>query len=792
MRLGRIGLYALALAYPIVGQPSEADDLASKVNLFIGTTSKGVASGHVFPGATIPHGMIKAGLDTDSPDRHAGYDRNISYNATGFSQLHDTGTGGGYPLSNFKIWPFASCKRFGECPTSIAGRRLKRQALKDGSLPDIAEPGYFATNLVSGVHVELTASRRAALHRYTFPENSKQPRILVDITNDGQQSATNPFTVIDPSTGRTKGGASFAASFGPGRYNAYVCVDVRGDGFNTNVTEYGVWQGNSAVQHSVQLSQLYLGATNEAGSLVTYTPSTGKNTTLLVRVGVSFISADKACASAEEEIPDFDFGRVRSESRAKWNDLLGRVRVDETKVDKNTTALLYSSIYRTAIVPANYTGDNPHWTSSSPYFDSYYCNWDSYRTLYPWYAMTDPRTFAEIVEAQIDIWRNEGWLPECRGATVQHYIQGGSNADPILAEYYVKWGSRSSELGVSNDDLYSALVTNAEKQPDNWNLQGRQTEVWKQYGYVPADIWEPSGANTKQASRSVEYAFGDFCISQVAKGLNKTEDHQKYTKRASNFLNSWDDTVSIDGHTGFIQNRFQNGTFNFTDPRHCSIHDPLESTCYLNAINTDGFYESSPIVYSQYVPHDTAKLIELQGGKDKFVKRLDWIFEEGYFDVSNEPSQQMPFMYHYADQPAKSTKRSREVISKFYNLTDTGIPGNDDSGAMASYAAFYLVGLYPLPATRQILLSSPWFPTINITNAFTNTTTTINAINFKGNNQDGVYVQNVTVNGQPWKSRCWLDWDVFEQGGVVDLVLGEDEGLGCGDVPASLSTGGYA
>ncbi|QRW15832.1 glycoside hydrolase family 92 protein [Rhizoctonia solani] len=763
------------------------------------------------PGATIPHGMIKAGLDTDSPDRHAGYDRNISYNATGFSQLHDTGTGGVRPrphlppstsliysntiplhrdiLSNFKIWPFVSCKRFGECPTSIAGRKLKRQALKDGSLPDIAEPGYFATTLVSGVHVELTATRRAALHRYTFPKNSKQPRILVDITNDGQQSATNPFTVIDPSTGRTKGGASFAASFGAGRYNAYVCVDVKGDGFDTNVTEYGVWQGNSAVQHSVQLSQLYLGATNEAGSLVTYTSSTGTNTTLLVRVGVSFISAEKACASAEEEIPDFDFARIRSESRAKWNDLLGR-------------------IYRTAIVPANYTGDNPHWNSSSPYFDSYYCNWDSYRTLYPWYAMTDPRTFAQIVEAQIDIWRNEGKLSPFLDLTrsksalrMATRVPGCNHADPILAEYYVKWGSHSSELGVSNDDLYSALVTNAEKQPDNWNLQGRQTEVWKKYGYVPADIWEPSGANTKQASRSVEvnytyitqvrdissnstkYAFGDFCISQVAKGLNKTEDHEKYAKRASNFLNSWDDTVSIDGHTGFIQNRFQNGTFNFTDPRHCSIHDPLESTCYLNAINTDGFYESSPIVYSQYVPHDTAKLIELQGGKDKFVKRLDWIFEKGYFDVSNEPSQQMPFMYHYADQPHKSTKRSREVISKFYNLRIQAFQATMTlmmwySGAMASYAAFYLIGLYPLPATRQILLSSPWFPSVNITNAFTNTTTTINAINFNGNGNssgDRVYVRNVTVNGQIWKSRCWLDWDVFEKGGVVDLVLGEYE-----------------
>ncbi|KAG8753286.1 hypothetical protein FRC12_011598 [Ceratobasidium sp. 428] len=159
----------------------------------------------------------------------------------------------------------------------------------------------------------------------------------------------------------------------------------------------------------------------------------------------------------------------------------------------------------------------------------------------------------------------------------------------------------------------------------------------------------------------------------------------------------------------------------------------------------------------------------------------------------------MPFMYHYAGQPGRSTQRSREVISKFYNLTDTGIPGNDDSGAMASFAAFYLVGLYPLPATRQVLVSSPWFPTVNITNSVTGATTTINAVGFKGNpsgSQTGnIFVQNIKVNGKTWGSRCWLDWSVFESGGVVDLYLGTNQGQNCGEgnaaLPASLSTGGY-
>jgi len=194
-----------------------------------------------------------------------------------------------------------------------------------------------------------------------------------------------------------------------------------------------------------------------------------------------------------------------------------------------------------------------------------------------------------------------------------------------------------------------------------------------------------------------------------------------------------------------------------------------------------------------------AKLVELQGGPAKFINRLDFIFNEGYYDVTDEPSEQIPFMYHYANRPGLSTQRSRQVIAESFNTSVSGIPGNDDSAAMASYVVFFLAGLYPVPATRQYLLSSSWFPKISFYNPVFNTTTTIIASNFAGNPADGtggqVYVQNVSIDGVPWHSNCYLEFDAFERGSTIELTLTDSLDMSCGvgdsALPPSLSTGGF-
>ncbi|KAH7921950.1 glycoside hydrolase family 92 protein [Leucogyrophana mollusca] len=787
---------AIVLLGP-AGSSAIITDPASYVNVFIGTTN----GGHVFPGATLPHGMVKVGMDTDSPGNQAGYDADSAFKATGFSQLHDTGTGGGASLSNFKLWPLSRCSSFESCTTSMHDRKALRKTRSDGFPDDLGSPGYFATNLSTGVRVELTASRRTALHRYTFPASSRIPRILVDITNDGMESAFNPVVDIDSRTGRVTGGARFSASFGHGSYDLYTCVDFKGDGYSIpSVSEYGIYTGNEPVRGRANFthgtaSVLYQedsythhvnpGYASEIGALIGFPPSsntTHQSTTILARVGVSFISSAQACKSAESEIPHFDFNATRQKSREVWNDLLGRVQVDTHGVDRETIDLFYSSLYRTHIVPADYTGENPRWNSTEPYYDSFYCNWDTYRTLFPLMSLHDPAEFARIdgflsvAELLCNNMYKEAAVSGALGlyhVTCLSYSQRprGEGGDPILAEFFVKFHEHAAALNVSADALYTALLADAEVQPDDWNLQGRQVDTWKKYNYIPSDIHSRGGMNTRQVSRTLEYAFNDFSIAQVSKILDKTDDFIKYSRRATNFFNVWNPNVTLPGHPeikGMMQPRFASGRWNYTDPRHCSPKDPTHSACFLDGFNTDGFYEGSPMAYSQYVPQDTARLIQMQGGKEAFIKRLDLVIDEGYFDVTDEPSQQIPFMYHYANRPGLSTQRSRETISRFYNTTVHGLPGNDDSGAMGSYAVFYLAGMYPLPATRQFLLSSPYFPKISFFNPILNTTTTFKVKGFKGNPKDG-------KGGKVFVKVCLNRWIIDLVGILAHLYLPERE-----------------
>ncbi|KLO11779.1 glycoside hydrolase family 92 protein [Schizopora paradoxa] len=806
--------------------PVVIGDLSDLVNVFIGTNG----GGHVFPGATVPHGMVKAGMDTDSPGNHAGYDADPKYSVMGFSQLHEDGTGGDIPLSNFKLFPLRDCESFDECPTRRYRRKVPRSLRTNstgprefhGALPDdIGSPGYFATNLSTDIRVELTATRRTALHRYTFPpkpeanETDWRPRLIVDLTNDGKESGTNAHVNIDPSVGRVSGYATFESSFGAGWYKAHVCTDFRSASAPQALltpSEYGTYISSEVHRDAVTFEKSRI-TWGEHGALLTFENEHSENssqqpTTILARVGVSFMSETQACQNAEEEIPDFDFERVRGAARSQWNELLGRFQIGADEGERDMAILFYSSLYRSHIVPADYSGENPLWDSpqGTPYYDSLYCNWDTYRTLFPLMSLHDPFTYARIVQSFIDIQKHEGWLPECRSATLQQHVQGGSNGDPILAELYIKYKDHLREFNISADELYHALVQDAEVDSPDFDIVGRQANIWKKYGFIPVGLHSIHGLDSRQVSRTLEYAFDDFTISQVAKGVGKLWDGELYSNRSKGYELVWnpnttiqdDDFVDIEGIKGFFQPRQADGKFRKTDPRHCTVHDPAHSTCYLDGGDTTGFYEGGPIVYSQYVPHDTARLIELQGGVDAFIRRLDFIFENDYFDSTNEPSQQIPFMYHYANRPALSTERSRQSISTSYNTSVFGLPGNDDAGAMGSYVAYSLLGMYPLPATRQTLISSPYFPSFAIYNPFFDTTTSFIAHGFEGNPLDGhgkVYVKNITIDGKPWHSNCYVEWEVFETGATVELELTDDRTIACGvddkALPPSLSTGGY-
>ncbi|KAF8193001.1 glycosyl hydrolase family 92-domain-containing protein [Pholiota molesta] len=841
MRLQAVSLLATIILYSGQGV-NAATNLTSLVNLFIGTASgaNGGSGGNAFPGAAVPHAMAKVdtrftpqevGIDVNTTPRQAGYVSDDSP-ITGISLMHDEGTGGntagGYGI--FPLFPLGNCT-FTSCPVSLQARSTLRQF---GSASDSASPGYFSTTLVSGIEIEATSTRRAGLIRFTFPAFTTPTtnHIVVDLTNDLQRSFQGGSISISPNS-RIMLSGTFLQSYGTANYTAYACYDfVNPSQPNaTQLTQFGTYQSTSPSSPTTiaitplntSLSYPFSGSTNpiQAGALLAFSAPAGSassfSSTVTARFGISFISAAQACLNAEAEVPTWDWDVVQEASREKWENVLERVVLPNLEnEDETVVQLLYSSLYRSSLVPANMTDENPYWSSPYPFYDAMFCSWDVFRTVHPLLSITSPLEWAEIVNAYVDGWRHTGYIPECRANTKAGYVQGGSDGMPILGDFATKYSAHASTLGVPVDDLYQALVDTAENTPPNWYMVGRQNTAWKTFGYIPTDWVDPSGSTglpTREASRALEYALGDFAVRQAAIALGKSPaDIAKYANRSMNFVNHWDPTVSSDGFTGFSQRRYANGTFAFSPPDACSPVDPTPHSCARGTDNNVGFYESvaeiaarlaSSWEMSFFVPHSMSTIIELMGGDATFINRTDHYFSKGYFQAGNEPSFEMPWIYHYANRPDLSALRVRQIVYQDFNTGVGGIPGNDDSGAMAALLVFHLLGLYPVPSSRQLLIGTPFVSSYTIHNQLLNTDTTVTVQGFDPTtlvqtppSGSRIYVQSVTINGVESNTICWIDWDDIVGGGQIVIEVGSNPtASGCGSAPNarpdSLASGGF-
>ncbi|KAI0771834.1 family 92 glycosyl hydrolase [Irpex lacteus] len=509
--------------------------------------------------------------------------------------------------------------------------------------------------------------------------------------------------------------------------------------------------------------------------------------------------------NAETEVGTSSFDEIVAQSKALWNEKLSKIEIDVANTPAN----------RSFLTPNNATEETqgPFADTTHQYFDSLYCSylfdhrdsWDTFRTFYPLMSLTSPVEFAQIVDSYIDAWRVHGWMPECRANHMRGWTQGGSSADPIVGHFAVTYHDEAEALGIDLNDLYSAMLADGNNTPPNWDIEGRQADVYIKYGYVPASVVVTNsvGRQTREGSRTLEYAFEDFAIRQVALLLNKTQDVDTFTNRSLNYRNVFDKTVKSDGFQGFAQKRFPNGSFVFTNPINCSPQDNVSRSCSLQDANTGGFYESSSWEYSWFAPHDTAHLVELMGGNETFVKRLDHFFDAGYYLAGNEPSFQTPIGYHYADHPTLSVDRVHDVVFSNFDITPAGIPGNDDQAAMATLLSWHLLGFYPVPSSTQLLVLSPFIPKYTIYNSFLNVSTAIRPkasipalCSIQSPRMSRAYVANVTINGVPAASRCNIDfYDIFKTGGdiVIDVTADKASVDDCGgSLPESISTGGFS
>ena len=704
-------------------------NLSEFVDPFIGTEN----GGNVFLGAAVPFGMVKLGPDCGNNDNNSGYYRDQNIN--GFSHTHVSGTGGGSKYGNILLMPESGDLQISQFSSARAD--------------EVAKAGYYSAFLSRyKVKAELTATSSVGFHRYSFPEGQAK-HILIDAGHflemgkdwgESQEFVGSEVRIL--SNHEVEGYSRIRGGWNKGgAYTVYFYAV-----FDQEAKETGTWK-NGKLQKGIQIQP---DSGEKTGAWLSFDQSSDK--TIQVKVGISFISVGKAKLNVETETPGWNFDAMRDQSEKNWNSQLEKISVEGGNDDSKK--MLYSALYHSMLMPTNKTGENPLWKSNEPYYDDIYAIWDTYRTAHPLLTLISPEVQRDMVRSMVDIYRNEGYMPDARSGNVTGRTQGGSNSDIIIADAFVK-----GLKGIDYETAFQAMIKNAEVPPGgNEQKEGRGgIPDYNSLGYVSTN-YERAG------TRTVEYSACDFAIASVAKGLGENDLYEKYLKRSSNWKNLWRPVESY-GAKGFIWPRKKDGTW-----------EEKFSTLQPGSWN-DFFYESQSWELSFYVPHDIAGLVKMCGGPNAFESRLDTFFiksktnERGWMDfynVNNEPGFMTPMLYNYIGKPAKSNAQVRLIIAKYFGTGRDGLSGNDDSGAMSSWLAFHLMSFYPVAGQDLYLIVAPYFEKTTVSVGYGKQF----VILAKNLNTKNKFIQSAKLNGQAI-DRAWFRHTEIINGATLELTMGE-------------------
>ncbi|KAJ9396215.1 CAZyme family GH92 [Paecilomyces variotii] len=755
--------------FSISGVTATPIDYSQYVNPFIGSegpiAGKGFGGGDIFVGGALPFGVVKVGIDTTAANwsiavLNGGW--TPDGNVTGISMMHESGTGGAPKYGLISQMPLTSIAP----PVNILDNLTYSQP-RVGN--DTASVGYFKSQLQNGVTIELSGSRHSGIIQYSFPEGEKH--VLVDVSHylPGSPSDTSPQFYVGGEIEISQDGASYSG-YGTyiggwnngapftvyfyGEFNHKPSTSQTFTGVNTDPIPRYQNLANGGISEPVygNISKATSGPLNDrVGALFTWDDSS-QSSQISSRVGISFISVDKAHSYIKSEISSWNLNDTVTAAVKEWNqDVFSKIQVPLGQSANFThLRLLYSSLYFMHLMPSDRSGENPLWESDEPFWDDFYTMWDIFRCTVSFYHLVQPTYYESMIRSLIDIWRHQGFLPDGRSGNWNGLVQGGSNADNVLADAYVK-GLRGA---INWTDGYAAMKKDAEVIPYNTydptdytasTKEGRGAlGDWKELGYVSQD------RNTRCISRTVEYSLNDFALSQVAAG-EVPEDQQKYLKRSANWQNIWDHNVT-------------------------SLAVPWE--------------------YSFVIPHDMETLVEFMGGPTTFESRLDLMFKPNMsqqslgangagittlMNIGNEPDFATPYLYHYISKQAKSVQQSRSLANQYFKDAPYGIPGNSDAGAMNSWLLWNIIGIYPVVTQPVYLLGSPWFPDLNMTINGNKT------LRITATGQDkGNFVQGVQINGKQWNKNWFEHKDVMVDGGIIEFQLGSEMKVWeTGEVPPS-------
>lgn len=537
---------------------------------------------------------------------------------------------------------------------------------------------------------------------------------------------------------------------------------------NEEIADYGVWDSTTITsgRKSARGQKHAVGAWVKLAS-----DKPGKT---LVKVATSFTSIDNARKNLACEIPGWDFNEVRQASSDTWNQTLGQIAVKGNNEEEKVK--LYSALYNAHFLPRTFSdvdGSYPKFNGGGQIMKmdhgTYYCDfsqWDTYRAVHPLFSILNPSRNGDMAHSLVLKGQQGGWLPIFPSWNSYTAAMIGDHCIAMIGDAIIK-----DAPGFDYEEAYTLMRKNAfEANPDSGSYRDgkgrRAMESYLKYNYVPLEDQVMEAFHRReQVSRTLEYAYDDFVLSQVAKKLGKTDDYKALIKRAENYRNV------IDPETGYARGRHADGTW--IEP-----FDPFASTSFI--------CEGTPYHYTWYVPQDIAGLIRHMGGKERFINRLDTFFEGDYYWHGNEPGHHIAYLFAYAGEPWKTQKWVHDIINREYFTTPDGLSGNDDAGQMSSWLVFSMVGFYPVcPGMPYYVIGSPSFEESVITlengKKFT--------IEAKGASEKNIYIQSATLNGQPYDKSYILHKDIMN-GGILSFVMGDtpnkEWASATGSLPPSL------
>lgn len=697
--------------------------------------------GRVFIGPSCPFGMVKPSPDcTESPN--SGW-LPMPEQVNGFAQVHVSGTGGGPKYGNILVMPYSTAAN----PTAPVAHREWETIL----------PGYYATAFCeNGIQTEITTAERASFYRFTYPADSLKSLVIdagfylgrqpIPDGREAQQFVGSEVQLL--SDHEVCGYSRIRGGWNNGRaYTVYFYAET-----DVPFTEAATFKDGRIRPERAQYD-----SGQPTGALLHF-PTSARQVQL--KIGISFLSCLKARQNAREGIPHWSFSETHRRTLQQWEDLLGRIEI-AADTPAAQQRMFYTGLYHTMLMPVDRSGENPLWTDPEPYYDDFYAIWDTYRTSTPLITLIDPQRESDIVRSLINIYKRDGYMPDARSGNCNGRTQGGSNAEIVIADAFVK-----GLTGIDYELGLEAMLKDATVPPGgNEEAEGRGGLLpYRELGYIPYGI--PRAGN-----RTIEYAFCDYAIATVAKGLGKEDLYRQYLQQSGNWKNLWRKDYEHEGVKGFILPRDEQG--NWLDQVPYGHSDLQRPTFTYTPVTFEGpwytpwwnmfFYEASSWEYSLSIPHDVPGLIEQCGGPQAFDARLDTFFDKGFFNVNNEPSFLSPCLYHWIGRPDKSSDRVLSIIGRHYNDGPVGLPGNDDSGAMSSWLAFHMTGLYPNAGHDYYLIHTPVLTATTFHLAGGKDFT----IRTEGLSAKNRYIQSATLNGKEYPCSTLRHSDLMAGGTLV-------------------------